>query len=383
MNIFLISRGIPTSDNPTWGNFELDQAKELQKLGHDVTILCVDRRLRLKKRKIGITSQTIDNIPCYSLFLMPLALISCISKALANRARESMGKMVYNYAVKQKGLPDIIYAHYLTNMALVSRLCKENSIPLVGIEHWSELNANPIKPYVRSLALNTYPYCSRIIAVSDSLRNSIKSNFGFDAISINNLVSADFLQSSDVSPMPESSTIEFVSVGALLPRKGHDILIKAFSKIKSKKEWHLNIIGSGPEKANLQQLIDSLHLHDNITLAGSKNKAEVHEYLAKGDAFVLASNCETFGVVFIEATATGLPVIGTVCGGPEEIINDSNGILVEKGNVGQLAEAIDRMIDTYHDYDKEIIARECREKYSPDVIGRKIEKVLLEAINEK
>lgn len=62
---------------------------------------------------------------------------------------------------------------------------------------------------------------------------------------------------------------------------------------------------------------------------------------------------------------------------------DSNGILVEKGNVGQLAEAIDRMIDTYHDYDKEIIARECREKYSPDVIGRKIEKVLLEAINEK
>ena len=93
------------------------------------------------------------------------------------------------------------------------------------------------------------------------------------------------------------------------------------------------------------------------------------------DAFVLASRLETFGVVYIEAMAAGLPVIATACGGPEDFVSPDNGILVPKEDVPALADAMERMIRTRESYDSAAIARFARDRFSPAAVAGELEAV--------
>ena len=86
------------------------------------------------------------------------------------------------------------------------------------------------------------------------------------------------------------------------------------------------------------------------------------------NAFVLASLHETFGVVYIEALASGKPVIGTYNGGAEDIINDNNGLLVNKNDIKALGDAMVYLSDNISSYDKEKIRKECVDRFSKDKI---------------
>ena len=87
-------------------------------------------------------------------------------------------------------------------------------------------------------------------------------------------------------------------------------------------------------------------------------------------------------MVFVEAMSFGLPVIGTRCGGPEMIINENNGLLVPNDDVEAMADALKYMMENYANYSAEAIMREAKDKYSPEAIVPKIEKVLKAAIDK-
>ena len=97
--------------------------------------------------------------------------------------------------------------------------------------------------------------------------------------------------------------------------------------------------------------------------------------MSKCDAFVLASKYETFGVVYIEALASGKPVIGTYNGGAEDIINDSNGLLVKVDDINDLGNAMKKIIKNINIYNSEEIRNDCIEKYSK-------KKIIKDIINE-
>ena len=123
-------------------------------------------------------------------------------------------------------------------------------------------------------------------------------------------------------------------------------------------------------------------LESNITFEGRKTKEEIVEFLSDSDVFVLASKSETFGVVFIEALSQGLPCIATLCGGPEDIINDSNGLLVPLGDMEKLQQAITYMYFHHLKYDRKRIAEECYNKYSPKIVANKLTDVFDEVLKE-
>lgn len=75
MNILLISRGYPSNRDVQWGCFERDQAKALQKLGHTVTVMSIDGRFRLYKRRLGITQISDDGINVYNMFYCPFVIL--------------------------------------------------------------------------------------------------------------------------------------------------------------------------------------------------------------------------------------------------------------------------------------------------------------------
>lgn len=135
------------------------------------------------------------------------------------------------------------------------------------------------------------------------------------------------------------------TAGKLHPGKGIYELLTAVNYLNSSyPHIRLLFIGEGGERDNLKTKIAKLGLQDKVLLTGFRSDMD-HLYSAM-DLFVLPSTTyESFGMVLIEAMATGKPVIGTRLGGiPEIITHGRNGLLVEPGNADDLARAIQHMI---------------------------------------
>ena len=381
MFIVLISRGVPSKRDPQWGCFEKDQAEALTNLGHKVVVISVDSRFRAYWRKLGITHQRINDVDYYDFFLIPGVITW---KLLGFRfnffLRWKLLQVLFGRVVREHGMPDILYSHYLSNSYLALGLKERYHLPLVAIEHWSQLNSDVLSDYVIWLGQETYAKCDAVISVSESLRKRLLQHFKQDSFVVHNIVGSEFCES--YSRGSNDGKIRFVSIGSLLYLKGFDLLIAAFERLKlPSEEWSLTIIGEGQERANLQTRIDRVGLGGNIHLVGRKDKVEIVNILSQSDVFVLPSRSETFGVVYIEAMAMGLPVIATACGGPEDFVLPSDGLLIPVEDVDSLSKAIQEMY-LYHDrYDHRKITQECRARFSPEVIARQLTEVFKTVLN--
>jgi glycosyltransferase involved in cell wall biosynthesis len=135
--------------------------------------------------------------------------------------------------------------------------------------------------------------------------------------------------------------------GRIGQRKGTFDLIQAFANLpnEQKKSAKLILAGDGEiEKA--QELATSLKLINNITFLGWINYTKRDEVLSKADVFILPSYNEGLPMAILEAMGWGLPVISTPVGGiPELVISNQNGLLVTAGNIQQLSEAIQLLIE--------------------------------------
>jgi len=139
-----------------------------------------------------------------------------------------------------------------------------------------------------------------------------------------------------------------ISGGRLEPWKGMDLLIKIMPDLlKENPDFKLIIVGYGPEKIGLEKLVLTLKLNDKIQLINRLPHKELLEYFKASKVFVLNTGYEGFSHFLIEAMACGLPIITTnVCGNPEIIKDNYNGLLVEYNNKEQIKNAI---LKIWHD----------------------------------
>lgn len=132
-----------------------------------------------------------------------------------------------------------------------------------------------------------------------------------------------------------------IAVGRLSPQKNFTSLIRAWALIATQiPDWHLNIVGEGPEREKLQNEIYQLHLKDSVTLKGFSS--EVNKELKESSISIISSLYEGFGLVILEAMAMGLPVISyRFPYGPQDIIDHGkNGFLVPNQDEQALAARI-------------------------------------------
>lgn len=148
----------------------------------------------------------------------------------------------------------------------------------------------------------------------------------------------------------ESGDILLLSVGRLQRRKGHDVTIQAIHELRTElPDLRYVIAGDGEERGRLEALVDRLQLRQRIFFAGIVTDAELPEYYAACDIFLHPNrvddgDIEGFGIVFLEAAASGRPVIGGNSGGvPEAVEQDRTGLLVDGASVGHVADAIRRL----------------------------------------
>ena len=144
----------------------------------------------------------------------------------------------------------------------------------------------------------------------------------------------------------KGSKKQIISIGRLDPQKNHQLLIKAFDKIKNTIPHSLVIIGDGSEYNNLRKIIVKKGLEDRVQLTGFIEN--VWDEYSNSALFVLSSNYEGFPNVILEAMANSTPVVSSDCpSGPKEIIQHGiNGFLFEVGDIDGLAKCIKHAILT-------------------------------------
>jgi glycosyltransferase involved in cell wall biosynthesis len=127
--------------------------------------------------------------------------------------------------------------------------------------------------------------------------------------------------------------LNIVAVGNLRKQKGFDRLIEIFSDLEL--DYHLHIIGEGPERAKLESLIHKYNLEDKVSLLGTQ--LNPYKYLKHASILVSSSRYEGFPNVIIEANACGTYVVAFKCPGIDDelIINNLNGILINENNIDE------------------------------------------------
>lgn len=133
-----------------------------------------------------------------------------------------------------------------------------------------------------------------------------------------------------------------LAVGQFIPRKGFDILIKAFKQVS--KQYDLYIIGGRPT-SEYTELVDSLHLN-NVYFIEFKSKEKLNQYYQAAELFILPTREDIWGLVINEALANGLPVITTdhCIAGLELIKNDEDGYIVPVDDVNTLANRMNAVL---------------------------------------
>lgn len=140
----------------------------------------------------------------------------------------------------------------------------------------------------------------------------------------------------------DQKTIHLLTLGYLTKRKGTELIIQALEKIvKSCPAIHLTIIGDGPQRPELEELTTKLDLTSYITFAGFVNYAQLAKHYQRSHILVSMSRAESWGQVYIDAMACGLPIISSKNDGSNGIVqNQKFGYLVDQEDYQQLAKKV-------------------------------------------
>ena len=169
-----------------------------------------------------------------------------------------------------------------------------------------------------------------------------------------------------------------VFAGRLAPQKALDVALDALARAESVT---LVIAGDGPDESRLREHAARLGLDGRARFLGAQPRSIVFELLRAADGALLTSNWENFPHMVVEALAVGTPVLATAVGGVSEIVRDGeNGLLVAAGNVGAVADAIERYFDDAELRERlRATAGSSVEVYAPDRIYEQLEQILARA----
>lgn len=380
MHVMFIPSWYDNDRNKVHGSFFREQATKLQESGIRVTVAYNEiwplTLIGKIKEKSGLYFNIEKGLRTYRYKNYNFIPKNPLMFNIFDKRMEKL----YKEVVKKEGKVDIIHAQSsLWGGISASYIAKKYNIPLVITEHSSINRGKYVRESYYKRIVDSYKSADAIIAVGNGLKNEIKELTNRRDIKvIGNLVDLSLFDIRDIKDNKDEFI--FFSLAFLEGEKGFDTLIKSFSRKFKSKKVRLIIGGDGSQREWLENIVKSENIESQVTFTGALSREEVSKYMNKCDAFVLASRYETFGVVYIEALASGKPVIGTFNGGAEDIINENVGILTEIDNVDKLSAAMEYIEKNYEKYNKERLRKYCTDKFSSNVIINKIINVYKEVI---
>jgi glycosyltransferase involved in cell wall biosynthesis len=248
-------------------------------------------------------------------------------------------------------------------------LAQQSGKPLVITEHTGPFSDLTREPALRRKTLLALTSARRVWCVSEALRREVASYFPPErrlhiGVLYNGVDTTLFRPPACWRPDPAAPRLLFV--GFLVEGKNLPLLLVAFARLRQTLPGaRLTLAGDGPLRVALQKQIAALGLGDTVRLLGACARAEVARLLREEcDILVLPSEQETFGVVLIEALASGKPVVASRCGGPESIVTASFlGTLCPVNDVTALVQALSHTAARLPTFDPQRIRQHAVERF--------------------
>lgn len=328
MQICILSPIYPTFSKPPLGIFVHEQAKYLAKKGHSVHVITSgnheDKSYEIKEGVVVHRIKIYNFLPFKGVIFASLMLKKLI-------------------ILNKKFDFDVLHSHFVGSLTvligLASKLTKKRFVTTVhGI---GLLTDNPIKKTMIRFYL-TFP--SKIICVSNYVSKLASKFTGRNKIIIvNNGVDREKLRPTLSAALFKKklglkNEKILLSIGALIERKGLDIILNSIPAVlKSYPNLKYFIIGKGPEKENLTQLVKELGLEKYVVFVDGVNDNDLANFYNICDIFLLMSKTlkqkdgvEGFGIAYIEASYFGKPIIGGKSGGTaDSIVNGTTGYRIK------------------------------------------------------
>lgn len=377
MHVLVLPSWYPTAEAPLNGMYFAEQVHALRDRGLDIGVVYPEQQsLRrcswraLRRNYFQTRFRTEDGIPTlrrhsWNVFWrMPLRWTVRIADA-QRLAREY---------VRQRDMPDLIHAHSARWAGpAAQKISAELGVPYVITEHFSGFQRDTLSNGMLRRARDSFRHAAQVAAVSPSLKTTLVQRdlvHSHRVRVIPNFVDEDVFT---LPPRPRSGPpFRFAALAHLHPRKGMDVLLQAFDQaFRDEIDAELIIGGDGPARTSLEQTTQALPSAARIRFTGVLSREEVRALLWRSHAFVHPSRHETFGVVLIEAMATGLPVVATACGGPEDLVTPATGRLAEPGDVGSLARNMRTLFDTAETYASATIRQRTVRQFGRDAFSRR------------
>lgn len=375
MRVLFITKMFPEGDS--WGIFVKETALAAARF-HQVAVIHA-RGIAGQKERFKFDFSIQDNLQILKFTYREMSFFSSYS-------RYAKGTVAaFEELVSQGFKPDIINACMYKTGLPANIIKKKYGIPYVLREGYSGFMRKSLRRFEIKRAKVAMENAACILPVSKAQEEAIRSygiNAKFEVV--RNVVPDYFFYDPETRNRSEIKKI--LCIGNR-PVKNIPNLINACSILRKKRhDFIVDIVGEGKDMKDYKNMVRSLSLESIIHFPGSKPKNEVAKMMQSADFFVLPSKHEASANVLVEALSCGLPAVATRVGGTPEVINDSNGVLVESDNFPALAEKMEWMTDNCNTYDREKIARDAHEKYSCDTIGRYLtaiyERVLKERMND-
>lgn len=275
-------------------------------------------------------------IPKFGMYLTPKFLYRAINR-------------VVNKLNRQQHF-DVIDGHYFfPDGVAISKVAEKHGLPFTCTARGTDINLIPEQPRAKEMIRQVFDKASHLMAVCQALSDEmIRIGAPEDKVTTlrNGVDLALFSPSDNAEQVQLKQELGIhgklvVSVGWLVERKGHHLIIEALTHIS---EATLAIIGSGPDDVKLKKLAEKLNVGERVKFIGSQTQQQINHWFKAADTAVLASSREGWANVLLEAMASGAPVVATkVWGTPEVVASEEVGVLVER-DVKSIANGIQHML---------------------------------------
>lgn len=377
MKILIIPSWFKSYSYPNVGVFFWEEAIGYSKKGYDVTIFnvtTVGKKDYLNYLIPRLNFVQKDNIKIYE-FVTPSFGLNFLEKLFEYIFYIKILILISFFKIEMNF--DYIHAHsfFLAGITGV-KLSLKYQLPVIVTEQASILFEEKISKRNVDLLKNVVENTTKFICVSNALREKVQeiTNTEREIFVLPYMVNNLFRYKSK----EKTENFHFLCVANLNANKRVDLLIKSFYEaFKNVPNVYLSIGGDGVQKEYLERLITSFDFKERIKLLGSISREEVRDLNWNCNVFVLPSFFETFGIVYIEALACGNPIIGVRNGGANDIINNSNGIIVERDNKKLLSEAMLKIYKNYEWYNLKEISQKCIESFGEENHYIIIEKIIM------